>query len=100
MSSPLLLVAVALASCSGGSGKKRAVEPPSSTAPAAPVTTSTTVRVDQIPAVITVEYAQRVMDALDKAEGDATRLLYANKVPTKEWLDRITALFHGSGKAV
>src|SRR5205814_7194640 len=55
-------------------------------------TTSTTVAVDQIPPVITVEYAQRVMDALDKAFGEMTRMIYEKKVPTPDWHERLVAL--------
>jgi hypothetical protein len=53
------------------------------------------VGVDQVPDVITVEYVQRVINALDKALGDATRMLYANKVPTMEWRNRLMAIFDG-----
>jgi hypothetical protein len=85
----------ATAACSSGAGKAQvAGGTAGSTAPttAAPPTTSTTIGVDQIPPVITVEYAQRVMNALDKAFGDMTRLIYANKVPTADWHDHLVAL--------
>ena len=70
---------------------------PVTTTAAAPTTTSTTVGVDQIPPVITVEYAQRVMDALDKLEGDVTRLLVAKRVPTLQFKQMLTALYDEPG---
>src|SRR4051812_40627527 len=87
------VIALAAGACSSGKSSSVADASPTSTVP--PPTTSTTVGVDQIPPVITVEYAQRVMNALDKAEGDATRLLYSNKLPTLEWRNRLVALYDG-----
>src|SRR4051794_23364480 len=95
-----LVVAVVAAGCSSGGNHA-----PAPTTAAAPVvtttsvtaTTSTTVGVDQIPPVITVEYAQSVMNALDKLEGDVTRLLVAKRVPTLEFKQMLTALYDEPG---
>ena len=90
----VVMVLVALAACS--TSKRHAVTSTTVTSLAASPSTSTTLTpVDQVPSVITVEYVQRVMDALDRVEGEATRMLYANKVPTPEWRARIMAIFDG-----
>src|SRR5207244_4073688 len=94
----LLGVAMAAAACGGGHGAgSDGVAGASTAAPStAPATTSSTLTpVDQVPAVITIEYVQRVMDALDKVEGDLTRKLYADKVPTPEWRNGLMAIFDG-----
>src|SRR5439155_26506082 len=85
------VIALAAGACSSGKSSSVADASPTSTVP--PPTTSTTVGVDQIPPVITVEYAQRVMNALDKLEGDVTRLLVAKRVPTLEFKQMLTALY-------
>ena len=41
------------------------------------------------------ELALSHLSSLDKAEGDATRLLYANKLPSLDWRNRLTAIFDG-----
>src|SRR3954451_6892767 len=91
----VLVGAAGLLAASCASGKASAppttVTTPTTAAPA--TTTSTTVAVDQIPPVITVEYAQRVMDALDKLEGDVTRLLVAKRVPTLHFKQMLPALY-------
>lgn len=84
LAAALTLVGVA---CSGGD----ADEPAAATVPSASVesTTSTTVGVDEVPDEITVEYVQRVMDALDASWGDMYRLYVASGGPTletNEWL--------------
>jgi hypothetical protein len=82
-------VAVATtAACSSGGASRSAA----TTTTSPPPSTTTTIGVDQIPPVITVEYAQQVMNVLDKAFGDMTRLLYANKVPNADWHDHLVAL--------
>src|SRR5438045_3715318 len=86
--------ALTAASCASGKvGGPSSTSTTSTTAAAPTTTTTTTVAVDQIPPAITVEYAQRVMDALDKLEGDVTRLLVAKRVPTLQFKQMLTALY-------
>src|SRR5881227_1920834 len=88
----VVVTVVALGAGACSNGKHSAAASPTTTT-TTPPTTSTTVGVDQIPPVITVEYAQRVMDALDRLEGDITRLLVAKRVPTLEFKQMLTALY-------
>jgi hypothetical protein len=96
-----LTVAVVLASvavvagCGGDGDDPPAASVPSGSEASADPTTSTTVGVDEVPDEITVEYVQRVMDALDASWGDMYRLYVASGGPTAEtaaWLD---ALYDG-----
>src|SRR5436190_5948991 len=86
-------VALGLAACSGGGGSNGSDAVTSTTVTAPAPTTTTLTPVDQVPAVITVEYVQRVMDALDRVEGDITRLLVSKRVPTPEFRQMLTALY-------
>src|SRR5581483_9697737 len=90
----MVVAASLLAACGSGRGGPDASAATTTTVAAA--TTSTTVTpVDQVPAVITVEYVQRVMDALDKVEGNLTRKLYADKLPSPEWRNGLMAIRSG-----
>jgi len=89
-----LLVAVALtgllAGACGGDDDDRPDAAAVTTAPS--TSTSTTVGVDEVPDEITVEYVQRVMDALDASWGDMYRLYVDSGGPTAEtaaWLDAL-----------
>ena len=91
---PLLLVLTACGGGGHGGGSAAASTPATS---AAPTTSTTLTPIDQVPAVITVEYVQRVMDALDKVEGNLTRKLYADKLPSPEWRNGLMAIFVAKG---
>jgi hypothetical protein len=84
----------ALAACSGKSEAK-SVRPATPATTVAPTTTTDprVAPVDQVPEVITVEYVQRVMDALDRGEGDLTRKLVHDRVPTPAFRQMLTAIF-------
>ena len=60
---------VALLVVSGCGGDE---ETPAATTQA-PTTTSTTIGVDEVPEEITLEYVQRVMDAIDRSTGEMFR---------------------------
>src|SRR6266496_306237 len=89
--------ALLLAGCAGGARSRPSVAAAAtaSTAAPSPSTTDPTVApVDEVPAVITVEYVQRVMNALDRLEGDLTRKLVHDRVPSPEWRQMLTALYN------
>ena len=88
----VLVGSLAVAGCTGDdkSGARR----PTATVATEPATTTTTgVPVDQVPAVIDVAYVQRVIDALDRVEGDAVRELVRAGVPNREFYERIRAIY-------
>lgn len=65
--------------------------------PHASSTTSTTIDVAAVPATIDKAYAQAVIDALDKAMGDAIRVFVRDKGPSTEFEARIRAIHNGPG---
>ncbi|HUF33604.1 MAG TPA: hypothetical protein VMN58_10405 [Acidimicrobiales bacterium] len=84
----------ALAAVSACGGDAAPDSAPVTTLPIAPTTTSTTVGVDEIPDEITVEYVQRVMDALDESWGEMFRQYKADEGPTVDnhaWLAELYA---------
>ena len=83
-----LTAGLVVAACSGGDDSPAASASSSSSSSS----TSTTVGVDEVPDEITVEYVQRVMDALDASWGDMYRLYVSSGGPTAEtaaWLDAL-----------
>jgi hypothetical protein len=95
-----LLVVVALTIGVAAGCSDDADDPPAAASTSSSATTSTTVGVDEVPDEITVEYVQRVMDALDASWGDMYRLYVDSGGPTAEtaaWLD---ALYDGEGRRV
>lgn len=56
-------------------------------------TTSTTISVANVPDTITVEYAQAVMDELDRVLGDAIRELVAAQGPSDAFIARLKAVY-------
>lgn len=56
-------------------------------------TTSTTISVATVPDTITVEYAQAVMDELDRVLGDAIRELVAAQGPSDAFIARLKAVY-------
>jgi hypothetical protein len=88
----VLVGSLAVAGCSGNGGDD--ARRPTATVATEPATTTTTgVPVDQVPAVIDVAYVQRVIDALDRVEGDAVRELVRARVPNREFYERIRAIY-------
>ena len=72
---------------------------PTSTAATAttnPVTTSTLVPLDQDPPVIDLAYAQRILDELNRLDGEASRILYREKRMTAEVEGILTSVFYAS----
>jgi hypothetical protein len=87
-----LLVVVALTIGVAAGCSDDADDPPAAASTSSSATTSTTVGVDEVPDEITVEYVQRVMDALDASWGDMYRLYVDSGGPTAEtaaWLDAL-----------
>lgn len=104
----LLLASGSLAACGGSAAARQ-------TQATVPDTTIPPVNSYAVPPHITAAYVQRVLDALDKVDGDATRLIVANRslVPaavyrleaidadawfteeTSTWTDEITAGLKG-----
>src|SRR3954454_18739726 len=84
-----------LGACGGGGHGDRSAAASTPPTTEAPTTSTTLTPIDQVPAVVTVEYVQRVMDALDKVEGNLTRKLYADKLPSPEWRNGLMAIFDG-----
>src|SRR2546422_5012378 len=80
-------LALVTAACSSSSGSH------STSATVRRLAPTTTVGVDQVPAVIDVAYVQRVMDALDQVLGDAIRALVAAREPNREFYDRLRAVY-------
>ena len=80
-------LALVTAACSSSSGSH------STSATVRRLAPTTTVGVDQVPAVIDVAYVQRVMDALDRVLGDAIRALVAAREPNREFYDRLRAVY-------
>lgn len=80
-----MLASLPLAGCGSSKGS------PGATVPRP--TTSTTISVATVPAVITVAYAQAVMDELDKILGDAIRELVASKGPSDAFVARLKAVY-------
>jgi hypothetical protein len=92
-----LAVALLLVAACGGDDDGEVVTPvtsPVTTPPVVAETTTTTVGVDEIPDEITVEYVQRVMDALDESWGEMFRQYKADGGPTVDnhaWLAELYA---------
>ena len=84
----MALLATLAAACAGRSGGDT-----DATLPPEPSTTTTTIDVSKVPAVIDVPYVQAVMDALDKLTGDAVRVFVAQRGPNKEWYDTFRAVY-------
>ena len=84
----MALLATLAAACAGRSGGDT-----DATLPPEPSTTTTTIDVSKVPAVIDVPYVQAVMDALDKVTGDMVRVLVANKVPNAEFAALLQAIY-------
>src|SRR5437879_1300885 len=80
-------LALVTAACGSSSGSH------STSATVRRLAPTTTVGVDQVPAVIDVAYVQRVMDALDQVLGDAIRALVAAREPNREFYDRLRAVY-------
>jgi hypothetical protein len=95
------LTAALVAGCSGDDDAPPAATVPSGSASEASTeSTTTTVGVDEVPEEITVEYVQRVMDALDASWGDMYRLYVESGGPTAETAAWMDALYVGEGRSV
>lgn len=80
-----MVAVLALATCGGSKAG------PGATVPRP--TTTTTISVATVPEVITVAYAQAVMDELDRVLGDAIRELVASKGPSDAFVARLKAVY-------
>jgi hypothetical protein len=92
--SAVVFAVAAAVGCSGDDSGPTATLASGSTDSSVESTTSTTVGVDEVPDEITVEYVQRVMDALDASWGDMYRLYVESGGPTAEteaWMDALYA---------
>lgn len=81
------------------SGKKVATTPTADHLPLQHLTTttSTTIDVASVPATIDKAYAQAVIDALDKAMGEAIKVFVRDKGPSTEFEARVRAIHNGPG---
>lgn len=79
-----LAAALTLSACGGSSAPAAQARVPSTTIPPADPYA--------VPAHITPAYVQRVLDALDAVDGDATRLIVANRALVKPALYRLEAI--------
>lgn len=79
------MAVVAIAGCESSDGSPGATVPEP--------TTSTTISVATVPDTITVEYAQAVMDELDRVLGDAIRELVSAKAPSDAFIARLKAVY-------
>ena len=84
------MASLLVAGCSASEGS-----PPEATVPTAPSTSSTTAPIDVsvIPPVIDEPYLNAVLAALDEVDGEATRLIYAQKKLTPEAVDLLNAIY-------
>jgi hypothetical protein len=90
----LLLALLAVASCRDSG----AAPPPTTTTTLLPETTvtqpaTTTTLGFEVPAVIDVEYVQRVLETIYHLDGEATRRIYANKLPDADFNARLEAIY-------
>lgn len=61
----------------------------------APAPTTTTTAGFAVPAVIDLPYVQRVLETIYHLDGEATRYLYARKLPDAQFNERLEAIFGG-----
>ena len=92
------LLAAALPACGGGSdgsGRTGATVPKESTTSSSSSTTTAVAAIDitKKPDVVTVAYADAVMDELDRLLSDAIRDFVANDGPTKRFDDLLNAVY-------
>lgn len=90
MAAAVVMASLALASCRESQGL-----PPEPTVPTAPSTTPTTAPIDvsAIPTVIDEAYVNAVLAALDEVNGQAVRLIVAEKFVTPEAADLLNAIY-------
>lgn len=94
----LLLPIVVLAGCrstAGGGGATTTGPPPTAATTVTGVapTSTTLVTGFEVPAVIDLPYVQRVLKTIYHLDGEATRHIYAKKVPDAELYERLDAIF-------
>lgn len=96
----LVILLLGLAGCRGGSGDVSTTTtttlapfPVETTQATLPTTSSTVSAAFAVPAVIDVPYVQRVLEAIYHLDGEATRHVYATKVPDTELDERLEAIF-------
>ena len=88
----VLLLITGCRDASGGGGTTTSVVP-ASTAITTLVQPTTTVPSFEVPAVIDLPYVQRVLETIYHLDGEATRHVYAKKVPDAELNERLEAIF-------
>ena len=86
----VVIASLVVAGCRASEGS-----PPEATVRTAPSTSSTTASIDVsvIPSVIDEPYLNAVLAALDEVDGEATRLIYAQKKLTPEAVDLLNAIY-------
>jgi hypothetical protein len=95
----LLLTILILTGCqrgspAGGGSTTTTLGPPATTLEATTTTTSPTSF--EVPAVIDLPYVQRVLETIYHLDGEATRHVYAKKIPDAELNERLEAIFGGA----
>lgn len=88
MLSMVAAIGLVLAACSSDGGAEQS----DATVPG-PSSTTTSIDVSRVPDTITVEYAQAVMDELDRLLGDAIRELVAAGVPSDKFVAMLKAVY-------
>lgn len=94
----LLLPIVVLAGCrspAGGGGATTTGPPPSAATTVTGIAPTSTALATgfELPAVIDLPYVQRVLKTIYHLDGEATRHIYAKKVPDAELYERLDAIF-------
>ena len=90
MLSMVAAIGLVLAACSSDGGAEQS----DATVPGPSSTTTTSIDVSRVPDTITVEYAQAVMDELDRLLGDAIRELVAAGVPSDKFVVMLKGLYN------
>lgn len=91
---PIPLMVLLLAACWGGGAGKKPVGPTVPTE-APPTSTTAPPDVSTVPAVIDEAYLNEVLKALNKVDGDATRMIVANQELVPAAAERLRAVYAG-----